>query len=352
MKQELPKIIMIGEMNSGKSTLFNRLVGERKAVTTEIPGTTRDWLNENINLLGKGAELVDTAGFLETKDDDLEKKIKKNWHEKLKEATIFLIVADSKLGPTPRLKYVINQIRPFNKPMILAINKVDDARLINEKMNLFSELCIKNMVWISGILNKNLQELKQILASFLPHNKPKTPAKIKIGIIGRPNVGKSTLLNALAGYNRSLVNAASGTTRDELEAKISDDISLIDTPGLKKPAKIKTIIDFFSSRRSIYISQNADLILFVLDASEKGIIQQEYKIAHLLVKSKKPFILVLNKTDLVEPETTEKTANYIKYKLKFLGDFPIVQVSADKKQNLKTLKKIIDQMSQKLISQS
>lgn len=348
MKSELPKILIIGEMNSGKSMLFNRLISEKKAVTTEIAGTTRDWLNQNINILGKEAELIDTAGFLETEDNDLEKKIKKNWQEKLKEATIFLIVADSKIGPTPRLKSIINQIRIFNKPIVLTINKVDNTSLIDEKMRQFSVLGIKNMICISALLGKNIEELKKTLASFLPQTKAKTQTKIKIGIIGRPNVGKSTLLNALVGFERSIVNTNSGTTRDELEAKVSNNIALIDTPGLKKPSKIKTIIDFFSSRRSIFMSQNADLIIFVLNADD-GVVQQDYKIAHLLVKSGKPFILVLNKIDLIESKTLEKTAAYIKYRFKFLGDFPIIKISAYKKKNLEELKKIINEMAQKLI---
>jgi GTP-binding protein len=348
MEKELPKILIIGEMNAGKSVLFNRLIREKKAVTTEIAGTTRDWLGQNISLNGKGAELIDTAGFLETEDDDLEKIVKANWQNKLKEAAIFLIVADSKPGVTPRLKSIVNQIRILNKPIVLAINKVDNADLVEEKLRLFSELGIKNMVWISGLLGKNLDELRNILASLLPETKPQPSAKLKIGIIGRPNVGKSTLLNDLAGYERAIVNETSGTTRDELEARISEDITLVDTPGLKKPGRIKTIIDFFSSRRSIFMSQTADLLIFVLDVND-GIVQQDYKIAHLLVKSKKPFILVLNKIDLMDSKDLEKATAYIKYRLKFLGEFPIIRISASEKQNLNELKTMIEKMAARLI---
>jgi GTP-binding protein len=347
MNNNIPKILIIGEMNSGKSTLFNRLAGEKKAVTTEIPGTTRDWLSKTVDFEDKTAELIDTAGFLETQDSHLETQIKQVWQEKLKEATIFLIVVDSKIGPTPRIKTIINQIRSFNKPIILVINKVDNSQLAQEKLSLFSELGIENSLWISALLGKNISELKNTLAQFLPRIESSKNAKLKIAIIGRPNVGKSTLLNALTGQERAIVNKESGTTRDELEAEFNSQINLVDTPGLKRPNKIKTIIDFFSSRRSIHMSQNADLIIFVLDASE-GLVQQEYKIARLLAHYNKPIILVLNKIDLLEPEEIQKTEDYIKYKLKFLGEFPLINISANLKQNIEPLRALIQETSQKL----
>lgn len=349
MTKKIPKILIIGEMNSGKSTLFNRLIGEKKAITSEIPGTTRDWVSQIANINGKNAELIDTAGFLETKDDELEKEIKKFWQEKLTEASLFLVVADSKFDSTPRLKTIINQIRNFNKPIILAVNKVDNPDLALEKLRHFSELGLENTIWISALLAKNLNELKNLLAKFLPDNSERLKTKLEIAIIGRPNVGKSTLLNALSGQNRSIVNQESGTTRDELEASLNSEINLIDTPGLKRPNKIKSIIDFFSSRRSIYMGQNADLIIFVLDANEI-LVQQELKIARLLQHYNKPTIVVLNKIDQFEDKEIAEAQEYIKYKLKFLGDFSVFSVSAQNGKNIDLLKNAIIQSSQNLKS--
>ena len=341
----------MGEVNSGKSTLFNRLIKEKKAITSEIAGTTRDWVSAKTNFKGKNLELIDTAGFLEHEENDLEKEIKKVQAQKIKEADLYLIVADSKESPTARIKNIINELRNYNKPIILVINKVDNPNLIEEKKRQFASLGLEKTIIISALLGRNVDELKDLITKNLNVNEEDSPIHPthpnKIAIIGRPNVGKSTLLNALTVSNRALTSEQSGTTRDELEADLGSQISLIDTPGLKRSNKIKNIIDFFASRRSIFMSQNADLAILVLSA-EDGLVHQEFRIARLIKHYQRPLIVVINKIDKINENELTRLKDYVKYRFKFLGEFPIYCVSAKDNENIDGLRQEIIKKSQEL----
>ncbi len=336
MASELPKVVIVGAINSGKSTLFNRLAGEQKAVTSKIPGTTRDWVSKEVRFLGKPALLIDTAGFLE-EETPLEEKVKQFWEKIIKEATLFLLVVDSRKGPTPEDKKILTLLRQFPAPVILVINKVDNPALSDEKLRLFSELAADETVWVSALLKKNLPFLEEKIASFLPKAKPSKHPALKIAIVGRPNVGKSTLLNALVQQERALVDKESGTTRDELEAKLTPNILLIDTPGLRRKSKIRRLLEFFSARRSLYNIKKADVILLVIDASE-GLVHQEIKIASLCQKAGRKPLIVINKIDLVPNQKLKEIIQSIKTRLYFLEPLQIFLVSAIKGKGIKELR--------------
>jgi len=337
-EKKLPKVVIVGKINSGKSTLFNRLINSQKVVTSKIPGTTRDWVMEICWFSKKPAYLIDTAGFLEKEETELEEKIKKIWRNITKKADLYILVVDSKIGPTLYDKNILNYLRKFSKPIILVINKVDSLKLEDEKIRQFSSLSADETICISALLNKNISKLKKEVAKYL--NKPSfrvSPPKMKIAFIGRPNVGKSTLLNALIEKERALVDEKSGTTRDELEALFSEDILLIDTPGLKRKSKIKNILDFFSSRRTLYSIKNSDIIILIIDAKE-GPVHQEIKLASVCKKYNKKIIVVINKIDLIEEEKLKEIEGLTRKKLYFLGNFPIIPISALLKKNLDHLK--------------
>jgi len=334
---QLPKVVIVGSVNSGKSTLFNRLVGFKKAVTSKIPGTTLDWISQIVYFKNKPVLLIDTAGFLEREKSAIEKKIKKFWEQIVSQAQVFLLIVDSKKGPLPQDKKILNYLRQFKTPIILVINKVDNLNLAEEKKRQFSEFSCDNTICISALLNKNISLLKEKIASYIQTTKHKKQIPLRIAIIGRPNVGKSTLLNALIRQERALVDKASGTTRDELEAPLNRSTILIDTPGLKRKSKIRSILEFFSSQRSLYMLKKADILIFLIDATE-GLVHQEIKIASLIKKANKKPIIVINKTDLVSQQRLKQIKDDIKSRLYFLGEFKILEISALFKQNLSQLR--------------
>ncbi|MCD6194637.1 ribosome biogenesis GTPase Der [bacterium] len=336
---KLPKVIIVGAINSGKSTLFNRLIGEQKAVTSKIPGTTRDWVSKETAFSGKPALLIDTAGFLE-EETPLEEKVKKFWENIIQKANLFIFVADSRKGSTPEDKKILSFLRRFSVPIILVINKVDNPKLAEEKLRVFSELGIQDIVWISALLKKNLPYLEEKIASYLPKRQKDKKPETKIALIGRPNVGKSTLLNALTQTERALIDKQSGTTRDELEAKLNSTITLVDTPGLKRKSKVRRLLEFFSARRSLYNIKKADLVILVIDASE-GIVHQEIKIASLCQKAGRRPIIVINKSDLVSKDKLKEVIQQINARLYFLKPLKIFPVSALKGKGITKLRKAL-----------
>lgn len=340
---KLPKIVIVGSINSGKSTLFNRLIGEQKAVTSKIPGTTRDWVSKETVFSGKPALIIDTAGFLE-ETNSLEEKVKKFWRKIIKEADLFLFVVDSRKGPTPEDKRILSFLRPFQTPIILVVNKVDNPKLAEEKLRVFSELPAEETIWISALLKKNLPYLEERIAYWLPKSKQEKRPEIKIALVGRPNVGKSTLLNALAQTERALVDKESGTTRDELEAKISPQITLVDTPGLRRKSKVRRLLEFFSARRSLYNIKKAQVVLLIVDASE-GVVHQEIKIASLCQKANRKPIVVINKIDLVPKEKLKEIIRQTNLRLHFLRPLRIFLVSALNGEGVEKLRKAIKEIS-------
>ncbi|MCD6421800.1 GTP-binding protein, partial [bacterium] len=269
----------------------------------------------------------------------------KFWQKMVSEADIFLLVVDSRKGPTPQDHHILNYLRRYRRPVILVINKVDNPKLAEEKLRQFSELVADEVVWVSALLKKNLASLRELIASYLPQTSLPSLPSLKIAIVGRPNVGKSTLLNALIKKERALIDAESGTTRDELEAPLTSDIVLIDTPGLKRRSRIRTILEFFSSRRALYQLKKADLILLVIDASE-GIVHQELKIASLAKKAEIPVIVVLNKIDLVDKEKLKLVEENVRNRLYFLGEVQIIKTSALHQKGLQKVREAIMKFSE------
>ena len=344
--QNLPTVAIVGRPNVGKSTLFNRILGIRQAITSREPGTTRDRVAEEVEWNDKKFLLVDTAGFLVDYFDLKEKEIESKAQEQIKyaaeEADLILFVADVKDGVLPADVEVARLLRRFNKKVILALNKADTLK--SEQSGEFDKLGFSEQVCVSAITGRRTGQLLDLVVRHLPKATVTYEQNFtKIAIVGRPNVGKSTLFNALIGSERSIVSEVPGTTRDSIKFKTALDgkskpFEIIDTAGFRRRGKIESGIEKFSAFRVIKSIAQADLVLVVADASE-GFTRQDAHIVQLALDKKKRVIVVINKLDLLKDKTTDEVKNFYRYP--FINRIPSVAISAKNKDNLKLLLKEI-----------
>lgn len=331
-----PVVAIVGRPNVGKSTLFNRLAGKRLAITSKFAGTTRDRLYEEINWVGKNFMLVDTAGMLWEKEAlDIQKQIQ----IAIREADLIIFLVDVTSGVTLEDEKAVEFLRKSKKRVILGVNKVDNQKREGE-IGEFFKMGFKDVVPISAILGRNVGSLLDKITSYL---KPKIiPFKeespeLKIAIIGRPNVGKSSLFNKLIGQERVVVSDIPGTTRDIITTKLqyqNNVFLFIDTAGLRRRGKIQFGIEKFSVLRALRALEEADLCLFLIDA-EEGVTNQDLHIAGFAKEMGKAIILVVNKWDLAEKEKTmDQFLDNLRDKLDFIFWAPVIFISASSGKNI------------------
>ena len=360
----MKNIAILGRPNVGKSTLFNRLVGRRKSIVDSTAGVTRDigiakTFIENIEF-----NIFDTGGLLDISEDILNEKVRE---KALKTATedsdILLFLVDAHQNH-PDDKHFINAIRKSNKPIILVINKVD-ADSHNQLINEFYSLGIKNMVSVSAEHNKGINDLKEkilnIYKSFNKNEFKKTKKiiensenednknleefiaeknKINIAIVGKPNAGKSTLLNTLIGKERSIVSDIAGTTRDPIDETFNfngNEICLIDTAGIRKKKNVNSDIEYYSVNRAIKSIEASDVCILMLDVFE-GLTEQDKTIANLIIERKKGIVIAANKWDIREKGITwNDYQNYMKDTFPVLNYVFYAKVSANRKKDAEKL---------------
>ena len=360
----MKNIAILGRPNVGKSTLFNRLVGRRKSIVDSTAGVTRDigiakTFIENIEF-----NIFDTGGLLDISEDILNEKVRE---KALKTATedsdILLFLVDAHQNH-PDDKHFINAIRKSNKPIILVINKVD-ADSHNQLINEFYSLGIKNMVSVSAEHNKGIDDLKEkILDIYKSFNKNKFKEKkkiiensenednknleefiseknkINIAIVGKPNAGKSTLLNTLIGKERSIVSNIAGTTRDPIDETFNfngNEICLIDTAGIRKKKNVNSDIEYYSVNRAIKSIEASDVCILMLDVFE-GLTEQDKTIANLIIERKKGIVIAANKWDIREKGITwNDYETYMKETFPVLNYVFYAKVSANRKKNAEKL---------------
>ena len=360
----MKNIAILGRPNVGKSTLFNRLVGRRKSIVDSTAGVTRDigiakTFIENIEF-----NIFDTGGLLDISEDILNEKVRE---KALKTATedsdILLFLVDAHQNH-PDDKHFINAIRKSNKPIILVINKVD-ADSHNQLINEFYSLGIKNMVRVSAEHNKGIDDLKEkILDIYKSFNKNKVKEKkkiiensenednknleefiseknkINIAIVGKPNAGKSTLLNTLIGKERSIVSNIAGTTRDPIDETFNfngNEICLIDTAGIRKKKNVNSNIEYYSVNRAIKSIEDSDVCILMLDVFE-GLTEQDKTIANLIIERKKGIVIAANKWDIREKGITwNDYETYMKETFPVLNYVFYTKVSATKKKDAEKL---------------
>ena len=336
----MPNIVaIVGRPNVGKSTLFNRLTETRQAIVDEMAGVTRDRHYGKAEWQGVEFSLIDTGGYIKGSDDIFEGEIRKQVQIAIDESTALLFVVDVNAGMTEFDMEVANLIRRAKKPVLIAANKSDNHEKAAYAGD-FYQLGLGEVYAISAISGSGSGELLDALINVLPKDKSAIEqADIpRIAIIGRPNVGKSSLTNALLGEDRNIVTPIAGTTRDTIHSrytKFGHDFYLIDTAGIRRKAKVHEDLEFYSVMRSIHAIENSDICLLMLDA-ELGIESQDLNILSLVEKNRKGLMIVVNKWDLVEKDT--KTAldyeKRIRERMMPFNDVPIVFVSVKDKQRI------------------
>lgn len=331
-------IVIIGRPNVGKSTLFNRLSGIRDAIVDDKSGVTRDRNYGEIEWSGKNFILIDTGGYVPESPDLFEAGIREQVKYGIEEADKIIFLVDARAGVNPGDKEIASLVRLSGKKFFLVANKVDSQNqegLVHE----FYELGLGEPYSLSATVGRKIGDFLDMLTEDISMELDETPdTRLKIAIVGRPNVGKSSLTNALLGFDRSIVTEIAGTTRDSIDSVLKyhgEEIVLVDTAGLRKKNKIEEGVEFFASLRTLKAIGYADVVIVMLDASV-GIDKQDHKIIDEAVQRRKGIIIAVNKWDLVEKDskTSHQIEKYLKEKLGLYDYFPVAFISALTKQRI------------------
>ncbi len=342
----LPKVAIVGRPNVGKSTLFNRIIGERLSITDNQPGVTRDRIYAKGSWLSKEFSLIDTGG-IELGDAPFLTEIKTQAEIAMEEADVIVFVVDCRSGVTDNDTYIAKILYKTNKPVLLAVNKVDDQKF-RDNIYEFYALGFGDPIPISsshGIGTGNL--LDQIIENLPKKTEEVKDDAIKFCLIGRPNVGKSSLTNCLLNDNRVIVSPIAGTTRDTIDTRFKVDgknYVVIDTAGLRKKGKIYENIEKYSIIRTVDAIGRSDVVLLVLDA-DTGIQEQDTHVGQYIEEYRRPCIIVVNKWDLIEKDskTMQKFTDEVRKNFKYLDHAPIVFLSALENKRVHTLFPAIEQ---------
>ena len=332
-------VAIVGRPNVGKSTLFNRLTESRKAIVDEVAGVTRDRHYGKV-IWGKHEfSLIDTGGYITGSDDVFESEIRKQVELAIEECNVIVFVVDNNDGLTEFDMEVANLLRKSKKKVILVSNKVDNNDRIAQSYE-FYELGLGDVLCVSAVNGSGTGDLlDKVIEDFVVEEEVDPAEQIpRLAIVGRPNVGKSSLVNALVGKERNIVTPVSGTTRDSIDVNYNAygfNFLLIDTAGIRKKARVHEDIEFYSVMRSIRTIENSDVCIFMIDATE-GIQKQDLNIYYLIEKNKKGVVVLVNKWDLVEKnhKSTIEYERKVKEQLQPFNDVPVVFTSALTKQRI------------------
>ena len=339
-------VAIVGRPNVGKSTLFNRLIGERKAIVDDVSGVTRDRHYGTSDWVGKEFTVVDTGGYVSKSSDVFESNIREQVELAINEADVLLFVVDAVLDPNELDVEFFKVIRKCKKPYLVVANKADnDERMF--MANSYYSLGIETIYPISSLSGSGTGDLLDELVTLLPEGEVDLDENIpKIAFVGRPNAGKSTICNTLLGHDRNIVTDVPGTTRDTLYVRyksFNNDLYLVDTAGVRKKGKVTEDIEFYSVMRSLRAIESVDVVALVIDAT-RGLEAQDMNLFGLAQKNGKGTVIVVNKWDLIEKntQTTKEYEKLIKQKIAPFVDVPVLFVSALTKQRvLKALKTMI-----------
>ncbi len=328
-----PIVAIIGRINVGKSTLFNRITKKRTAIVEKEPGITRDRIYAECEWKGKQFTLVDTGGVDFIKREEMQKKITVQTELAIEEADLIILLVDIKEGINPDDFKVAKAIREKNKSSILVANK-GDVKGSDLKLYEFYELGFGDPYIISAEHGLNIDDLLDRIISHISEIKVESEEEeniIKVSIIGKPNVGKSSLLNRILGEDRIIVSEHPGTTRDAIEIIFKHNslkLIFIDTAGLRDKAKPKEDVEYYSTLRTFEAVHNSDIVLLILDSTQ-GVSMQDKKIANYIQKERKACIIILNKFDLIEDNIDKKLfIDEIRYELSFIKNSPVIMTSA------------------------
>ena len=330
-------VAIVGRPNVGKSTLYNRLTETRKAIVDDVSGVTRDRHYGVAEWIGRNFTVIDTGGYVANSEDVFEAAIREQVTIAIEEASAILYVVDVTTGITDLDDEIANLLRKGKKPVFVVVNKVDNTSL-NGDAAIFYSLGLGEIYSISSMTGSGTGELLDAVVKTFDDDVVPENTLPKYAIIGRPNVGKSSIINALIGKDRNIVTPIAGTTRDSIHIHFNQyghDFMLIDTAGMRKKTKVKENIEFYSVMRTIKALEEADIIILMIDAQE-GIESQDINIFHLAEKNKKGIMVVVNKWDLIEKnnKTVKVFEEAIREKIAPFVDVPIVFTSVTEKQRV------------------
>jgi len=346
MRKNEPYIAIIGRPNVGKSTLFNRLSKSRQAIVHHQPGITRDRIYSSVNWIGHNLKFIDTGGYIPDDLDTFNAAIRTQAKNAVQEADLLLLLVDGRDEPTATDKELAQIIRKSNKPHCLVINKCD-TKEHEQKIYQYAELGFDTLMPISALNGRLTGDLLDFIVSKLDLSEDKINLEdrksLRIAIVGMPNVGKSSLTNALLQREQTIVTPIAGTTRDSIDTDLiwyGKNITLVDTAGLRKKSKIKESVEYYSTLRTQRAIASAEIVLVLIDA-EKGFGHHDKAIIKLSIESGKGILIVVNKWDLVvkETNTIAKFQDEMVHSFKSVRDYPIVFISAKNKQRIS---KILD----------
>lgn len=357
-----PKVIIIGRMNVGKSTLFNRLSTSVKSITLDYAGVTRDFIRDIVHWQGYDFELIDSGGVsLRETEDILLEKVRHLGIKLIDEADVVIMVVDGTVGLQQEEQEIADMLHKKNKKVIIAVNK-SDTKNFQDYQYEFAKMGFASMVAISAQHGIGINDLLDDVVRLLPGKKKATEEKVafRVMFLGRPNVGKSSLLNALTQEERALVSEIPGTTREAITEKISfyqEDILLVDTPGVRRKRAVSGEIEPLMVSSTMVALKNADIVVLLLDASEAGIVDQELKLAfYAFARQYKALLLLINKSDLLTDEIRHELEHSLEHYEYFIKKIPQLEISCKTGKNvgrvLPLIKKIWDRYSQELAGQA
>jgi GTP-binding protein len=351
-----PIVVIVGRPNVGKSTLFNRLTGSNEAIVDDVSGVTRDRKFGEVDWSGKIFRLIDTGGYVPNSPDLFETAIREQVEIAISEADLILFIVDAKSGINPIDNEIAGMLRASNKKTMLIVNKIDSEKMEVNSAEFYS-LGLNEVYDISAKVGRKIGDLLDIILGKLSFPGEQAPDnRVRIAIVGRPNVGKSSLTNSLLGYDRSIVTNIPGTTRDSIDSILKyygEEFVLVDTAGMRRKTKIDESIEFYSNVRTLKAIGDCDVAIILIDA-KLGLEKQDQRIIDEAVSRKKGIIIGVNKWDLIEKDsnTAKKKEDELREKLGNIDYVPIIFISALTKQRIYNLielsKSVYDEKNKKI----